>query len=506
MLPVTTAPLLEESQLYEIQKAAVELIVEHPRCGVLFEPGLGKTISVGTAVRRLAKSGEIRRVLVVCPPRVIGVFRRELKKWQHTADISVIDVVGTPAERLTMLKNPGDGIYCLSFAVLSWFLKHTHQVKPFQMLVVDESSKIGDPSSVTTRNVVQLASAITRCVIMSGTPGDLPRIWSQIFTLDQGKRLGSKYYPYLERTCIQAGFRWIPRKGMREAVSKKISDFCHSARVVDHVGTLPPIIHQTITVEMPAAARVIYDQMELEMLSDLAGGTVVATNPTVVTGKLMQIADGMVYRSDGTAELIHTAKLDAVKALVDECGPDDPNLILYRFKGTAEALLKELPGSELFKVDTPASMDRLLNRWIAGEIPVLVAHPLSCGHGIDQLQLGGHRMIVFPGWSSDAHQQAIARLHRAGGKHTVIVTTIVCADTIDEVIVKSLNAKLLGEAQLFDQLGEYLKNRHPKAAGLADKLKGAMKRRMDAHPDRGGSEAEFRAAHAEVERLKGGSA
>jgi hypothetical protein len=150
-------------------------------------------------------------------------------------------------------------------------------------------------------------------------------------------------------------------------------------------------------------------------------------------------------------------------------------------------------------------MDRILERWGAGEIPVLVTHSQSCSHGIDGLQVGGRRMIwLGPIWSSDTHQQTEARIERSGsGKETVIITTIIAVNTIDEVIAAALASRLRGEAAFLDMLADYLKRKHPKQAqDIEERLREARKRMGEAHPDKGGTSEAFREARAEYERVK----
>jgi hypothetical protein len=496
--------LLPESALYQIQHDGIQLICQHPRVGLFWSAGLGKTTTIGHAIAKQMESGEVERVLYVCPPRVIGVARRELAKWEKTAHIKVVDCAGTPARRLKLLQDPSPGIYCISYNNLTWLLDNAASIKSFQAAIFDETSKISDPATKTTKNAAKLAIAIPRLVILNGTPGDLSKIWSQVFVLDKGARLGRRYWTYLDNFCIHSGFRWIPSAGARLTVSKNISDICFSASAEDHVGDLPEVIHVRLDVELPSAARSIYEQMEADMIAELANDTITASNPEVVTGKLMQIADGILYREDGTHEVIHTAKVDALLAMLDECGSEDPALILYRYRATAAELRRQIPGAEPFKADTPAAVDLILGRWQRHEIPALIAHPLSIGHGIDGLQHGGNRLVWFgPIWSSDVTQQAQARLHRSGGRHTVIITTIVASRTIDEVIAQALQVRMKGEGEILDALSRYLRDKHPKqAASIEERIKAARARMQKAHPDRGGRTEDFIAARVEFENLK----
>ena len=69
-------------------------------------------------------------------------------------------------------------------------------------------------------------------------------------------------------------------------------------------------------------------------------------------------------------------------------------------------------------------------------------HPASAGHGLN-LQSGGNVIVWFGiTWSLELYQQTIARLWRQGqASGTVTVIHIITAGTVDERILKALEAK-----------------------------------------------------------------
>ena len=89
--------------------------------------------------------------------------------------------------------------------------------------------------------------------------------------------------------------------------------------------------------------------------------------------------------------------------------------------------------------------------WNSGKIPVAVIHPASAGHGIN-LQAGGSTLIWFGlTWSLELYQQTNARLWRQGqSSGTVVIQHIITKGTIDERILKALEAKDRTQAALID--------------------------------------------------------
>lgn len=72
----------------------------------------------------------------------------------------------------------------------------------------------------------------------------------------------------------------------------------------------------------------------------------------------------------------------------------------------------------------------------------MLAHPASVGHGLN-LQDGGHTIVwySYPNWDNDKYRQANKRLYRSGQTHPVNVIHIIAKNTIEEVMLRSLNAK-----------------------------------------------------------------
>lgn len=97
---------------------------------------------------------------------------------------------------------------------------------------------------------------------------------------------------------------------------------------------------------------------------------------------------------------------------------------------------------------------RELERWNAGRIDVLLAHPASTAYGLN-MQAGGHYIVWYTlPWNLELYQQANARLHRQGQRHPVTVYRLMSVGTIDERIAAALDAKDTTQAALLRSLKE----------------------------------------------------
>jgi len=200
---------------------------------------------------------------------------------------------------------------------------------------------------------------------------------------------------------------------------------------------LPSISYNTIGVDLPAPVRRVYREMATSLVADLSlvGGVVhTAASAAVASNRLSQISAGVLYDDQGGGyDILHRAK---IQALVELCTyASSPVLVFYRYRAERELIEAALP--DAVHIDQPGSVAA----WNRGEIPVLLAHPASAGHGLN-LQRGGHTIVwtSLP-WSLEQWQQANKRLLRQGQTRPVVVHVLEGRGTIDSQIRRVLDKK-----------------------------------------------------------------
>ena len=189
-----------------------------------------------------------------------------------------------------------------------------------------------------------------------------------------------------------------------------------------------------------------YKEMEKDAILQLEEGTITALNAAAVAGKLLQIANGAVYDTEGNHIRIHDRKLDVLEDLV-EAANGKPVLVFYSFKHDFERIMKRFPKAQ--KLETSED----IRKWNAGKAPIMLAHPASTGHGLN-LQDGGNIIVWFGlNWSLELYQQANARLHRRQGQtEGVIIHHIISEGTIDERVLQVLQGKNNRQEALLEAL------------------------------------------------------
>ena len=449
------------------QAAAIKRILSQSSVGLFLDMGLGKTVVTLTAIDRLVYDYMcVRRVLVIAPKKVAeATWQDEAAKWEHLKRLRISTALGTERQRGAAVAARSD-IVVINRENVVWLVERWGAAWPFDMVVVDESSSFKSPSSKRFKALRRMLPKIKSVVILTGTPAPngLEDLWSQIYLLDRGERLGRYVTHYRERYFDYNPWRheYAPKPGAFEAVQAKISDICVSMRAEDYL-QLPALVIHDMPVALGAEARRAYERMERTAVMEIAGEQedeteISAVCAAALTGKLLQLCGGSVYGENGEAYHVHDAKLEALGELLESLN-GEPALLFYGYR-------HELPGLEAMLKKMGLSYRVLGNAvdaqtWTEGRLKVLLAHPASCAYGLN-LQQGGRHVIWYTlTWSLELYQQANARLYRQGQEKPVIVHRLLVQGGVDEDVAKALEEK--SETQ--DALIEALKARIERVIG-----------------------------------------
>lgn len=439
---------------YAYQQKGIDWIIDHKRCGCLWDMGLGKTVVTLTAIEKLIYDYlEISKVLIIAPIRVAkSTWPDEIKKWEEVSHLRYSVIVGTPSQRKKALKEKAD-VYIVNRENVVWLTNNTDW--NFDMCVIDELSSFKNSQSKRFKALRKFIGRCSRVVGLTGTPAPngLMDLWAQMYLLDQGERLGKTIGRYRER-YFKPGrsngyivYDYIPISGSEEQIYDNISDICISMKKEDYLD-MPERKYIDISVELDKSAMDRYKQFEKNSIIELSNNeALVANNAAAVCNKLQQLSNGSIYTEDKVVIDIHDHKLEALEDLIESAN-GQPVIVFYAFQHDRDKIKSRF---ETYEIQNEEDV----KRWNEGKIPILLAHPASIGHGLN-LQYGG-RIIVWYGltWSLELYQQANDRLYRQGQDKIVLVYHIVGKGTIDERIIKALKSK----ENIQDALIEYMKNK-----------------------------------------------
>jgi len=437
---------------HEYQTYATNFILEHPVAAVLLEMGLGKSVITLTAIYELMLNRfEVQKVLVIAPLRVArDTWPAEIEKWEHLTGLTYSVAIGTEAERLVALRSPAH-LYLINRENVDWLITKSGIPFDFDMVVIDELSSFKSHASKRFKSLLKVRPTVKRMVGLTGTPSSngLMDLWAEFRILDMGQRLGRYITHYRNNFFVpdkrnqQMIFSYKPRAGAEDAIYRLISDITISMKSADFL-KMPECIINEVPVALSEKEWSVYQALKEDMVVDLKDEEIDAVNAAVLSGKLLQMANGAVYNEEKEVIRIHDRKLDALEDLIEGAN-GKPVLVAYWYNHDLQRIKERFSVREI-----KTSQD--IKDWNNGDIPVAVIHPASAGHGLN-IQFGGSTIIWFGlTWSLELYQQTNARLWRQGQKSTVVIHHIIAKDTIDEDVMKALRKKEKIQSALIDSV------------------------------------------------------
>lgn len=462
---------------YQMQAVARGLRAKYQ--AFFLDPGLGKTTIILKLFQILQRAGLVKAMIVVAPLRPCYlVWPKELKKWSNFSSLTytVLHNEFRGAKSLT----PQKDIYIITPEGLPWLLAQLKNKRkedwPFDMLVVDESTKFKNMSSGRFKNLKFLIPKMKRRYILSGTPtpNSLADIQGQMAIVDMGESFGLKISHFRMKYFTRYGkpehkqFK-ITSKNHEELLYRKASKYVMRMSSKDGNLKLPRRVDNPIWIDLPKKAREHYNQIENNYFTMIDEHGFYADMEVQQRIKLHQIANGKIYTDldpllpkTQKREIIdvHRAKLDALQDLREELG-GKPMLIGYGFKHDLIALKEEF--GDALETMGGASMkecERLEKRWNAGKIEMLACYPGSAALGLN-LQECGQDVVWYSlinNWED--YHQFILRIERQGSMHIHVLNHLIMArDTIDEPLWESLQRKHGQSDKFLQRVRDYRRRR-----------------------------------------------
>jgi SNF2 family DNA or RNA helicase len=464
--------LRPRSMMRSYQRYLSDCIYEMPAILGAAEMSLGKTGATLDGVARLLVDHPRWRVIIVAPLEVArNTWPDEIAEWAHLKHLTYSVCCGTEKERKAALAQDTQ-LMMINRENLQWLWKTIGGVIGWrwEVLVYDESSRLKGftrrtgsikykagkkikvkPQLTEFGVLAQARKVIKRVVELSGTPSPngLIDLGGQAFILDQGERLEPTKSKFIDRWFIKSQFSYeiTPKPNAEAEIMGLMKDVMIGLRAEDYID-LPPRHYNVIKVRLDPKTLRDYKAFERDMVSEEYD--VEAASRGVLVNKLLQFANGGLYRSDpdvypAVRETIpvHDKKLKALENIIEEAAGQSV-LVAYSFKFDKERIRKRFPKAVFFDDDP-----NFVKNWNAGKIKIGVAHPASIGHGLN-LQHGGHIQVWYGlTWSLELWDQFNRRLARPGQKNpTVFIHVIVAEGTADEKVLGVLRTKGVTQDQI----------------------------------------------------------
>jgi SNF2 family DNA or RNA helicase len=393
-------------KLRDYQISTVGWLCDTPRANLFATPGMGKTATILAFLQARPDC-----TLIVAPKLVAQtVWPEQARLWSQFKI--------TPAVLWDKSWIPDAQVTVIHPELIPWLAQAWGNRWPYSTVVWDESTRLRGfrPRGKGTARAGALEpyahTRIKRWVNLSGTPSanTYLHLWGPNWFIDEGRSLGRSHTAFKERWFYRpagGGGNWydpvLPHVHAVGQMALAMQPYTRVLRAEDYFDLEKPV-ERVIRFPLPDAAQRAYDRMRRHLQVELASGTIQAMNAGVKALKLRQISSGAVYGENmEDYHVIHTARLEVLRSIVEELA-GTPLLVVYTFKHEMHQIQQAFPGA--MELRERGAVDR----WNKGQLPMLLAHPASAGHGLN-LQEGGHHMVFFtPLSDNELYSQVCERI------------------------------------------------------------------------------------------------
>lgn len=444
--------------MYAHQQACCDFWLAHPKMLNFSDAGSGKTRATLEAIKR-RNTGH--RTLVLAPLSILQpAWGDDIEKWTPELTYSVAycnNRAKAFAEDTQVVITNHDAV--------KWLVKNEKILDGFDTLVIDESTAYKNRTAGRSKAINKLRKHFNYITLLSGTPN--PRtvldFWHQAYICDGGERLGRNFWSFRSSVTypVQTGpdprhVEWVDKEDAEEIVASMLADITFRVRLEDCISMPDHSVH-TMYIDLPNKLQKMYESMQAASLAEINSDTVVtAVHAAAKLRKLLQICTGSVYDAEGKSQFIDNDRYRLVTDLILE---RKQCVIAFNYRHERDNLIKlaEKEGISYGVIDgdTPhGERTRIVERFQAGELKAIYAHPQSAGHGLT-LTKGTTTIWCSPTDNAEHYEQFNRRIYRAGQTQHTETIRIAARDTVEEVVYNRLEnkrGKLLTALSLFNEL------------------------------------------------------
>lgn len=436
------------------QRETVDFLTMNPRAFVLNDMGTGKSLASLWAFDYLRSIGQARRMLIVCPLSTMErTWADEI--FRHFPHLTSSVLYGSRERRLKLLAQEVD-IYIVNHHGLNTILPGLAGRDDIDVVTLDELAVFRNASTNLWKSANKAIAGRPRVWGLTGTPTpNAPTdAWAQC-RLISPERVPKFFGKFRDMVMQQFGqFKWLPRPNATEIVYEAMQPAIRFTR--DQCVGLPEAVYQTRHAAMTVEQGKAYKEMASQLMTEYQGDQVQAVNEAVKLGKLVQIACGVVYGTDGSEVVLPSEpRLAEVKDVIEQAATKVIVFVPYKavlrwVAGELEALY---PGrvAQVSGDTSKTERDAIFSSFMAPTgYEILVAQPAAMSHG---LTLTSASTIIWyaPVTSHDTYQQANARITRPGQKNTQFIVHLEGTE-VERRIYKRLQSKEKMQGLLLDSV------------------------------------------------------
>jgi SNF2 family DNA or RNA helicase len=479
------------ASLYGYQQLAVLATLTREHHGIMFalSPGLGKTPTSIVAAEVWSKvKGTTGKILVVAPLPLLYNWQREITggqlgnhmKWSDGRPVEIThgDVpTDDDQPRWTItnydscverVKDPNTNRWSATGNL------HPAYDLEWDVVIFDESVLLKNRKAKRTSACRTLGRVSGKVIHLSGAPitKDNSDIWSQFTILEPD--YFTSFWDFAKEFCVVVRTPWsngqIEGSRKNVLIRDEFSDIMFVRNQEEVLPDLPDYIYQDVELPLNRKQKKAHDDIMDLWIHELESNRDKSVEVTAVIAmlvRLQQVTSNLYnLQTTGHDWPDDSSKADFLEYLLGESGSVSwPVLIWTHQRPGAQALYarlkKHADGKSKFKKESAlygkrvelvyggmgAKADALIEEYKAGKIDVLL---LGIQVGKYGHTLVNTRTVIYyeKTWDSDAFTQSLHRVRRNGLKHTPVLISLRCRNTVDDFVELNLAGKLPSIANL----------------------------------------------------------
>ena len=434
--------MLTINDLDTAQHAAIDRFYMFDNTLMIAQKGFGKTVVAWTGMQYLRRDDAVKKFLILGSANVCSqTWNTEWTQWEHlqTMEDDYANAAKMPLKQREKVCDAKPDFLSLNFENIPWFFERYGHDHGYDGLLIDEMTQLKSVGGTSFKALRKHLKDFTWRSGMTAAPiqQEPVDLYGQMLIIDRGETLGTSKERYLRKYFYPTDYEnrnWALQPGAMDKIITAVSGVVYQPDdFLEREETKIPVIEHVIEFDLPERAAKAYKKMSRDFMNEEE--TVVAVNAAVKHGKLHQLCCGAMYDEDGNAVWYHEEKMDLLRELVSTL--DTPLLVVYQFDFERDYIMEQFDSPLCLSGGSAAANAQLIEQWNNGEIPLLLAHPKSCAHGLNLQKGPGHTLVCLSYFdSADQWEQTAGRLARRGQKAGHVDRVVfVARGTLEETVL-----------------------------------------------------------------------
>ena len=423
------------------QVEAIEYITSRVSVPLFDEQGLGKTKMVIEALCNNMEQKIIDGALIICKMHLIQNWKDEIETHSH---LKCIVLRGSANEKGLRFMGYSH-FYIINYESV---IGEVERLRMFlrirkMAIVLDESYKIKNPNTETTRAILNLKDLAKKRIIVTGSPiANRPLdLWAQFYFLDNGNLLGDNYKKFEKAYSVNLKGDSSPEQEAKFNDLREIVLSNSIRRLKKDVLELPEKIYIAKHVQIEGQQKEMYVQLKKELYIEITNidGEKIIDESSEILKKLLRLAQiasnpfliDKAYDETPAKFPLLDALIDTIlerkeKVIVWSCFVDNIRILYKRYRKFGSLIL--YGGIPMEKRNKTVKQFRNSDEFV-----ILVANPAAAREGLT-LTSANNAIYLDRNFNLVDYLQSQDRIHRISQTKECRIYKLIAKNTIDEYI------------------------------------------------------------------------